>query len=346
MFAAASCQRLASRICIQQHSYFYRSYVTRAHATPRPTFPIIEALQNIRDDIQKRRKKKGIYFRKMKKLLTNNPETTRKPPARRNNPDETIELALNLNLDPKKPGQSIRGSLSLPHGTGRKGIQCLVFSNDEDLAEKALAMGATHAGGESLVDKVVDGEIPLDNVQAAFATTDMSSILTKRAARILGPRKLMPNVKVGTLLDKKEALLLALETTLAGKDIEFRTEKEGILHVPVGKSSFTLKQLLENIGTVITAVFEKKPESYGKGKKKTGKQSKSKATRQPIFLLRATVSSTQSKGFRVELKTLDPASPFFLSSLNPLDNIKEIADTPLIPPLPSFAGEKVMQATA
>jgi large subunit ribosomal protein L1 len=323
----------------------YRSYVTRAHATPRPTFPIIEALQNIREDIRKRQKKKANYFRKMTKLLTNNPETTRKPPARRNNPDETIELALNLNLDPKKPGQSIRGSLSLPHGTGRKGIQCIVFTKDEELIQKALDMGATHAGGESLVDQIVDGQIPLDNVQFAFATTDMSSILTKKAARILGPRKIMPNVKVGTLLDKKELLVQALETTLAGKDIEFRTEKEGIVHVPVGKASFSIKQLLENIGSVITAVLDKKPETYGKGKKKPGKQSKSKASRQPVFLLRATVSSSQSKGFRVDLKTLDPGSPFFLSSLNPLDNVKAISDAPLVPPSP-FKVEKGIQATA
>lgn len=223
-------------------------------------------------------------------------------------PDETIELAVNLNLDPRKPGQALRGSISLPNGTGKKQMDCMVFTADPDLQEAALKAGAKYAGGEGLADEIVAGRVAVETIQRSLGIADIMPVISKKVARLLGPRGLMPNAKEGTLLQAGSELLEALETQLAGKQVPYRTEKEGIVHVPVGKSSFGKGKLLENIGEVMKTIFDVKPENYGKGKKKkaTGKGTK--------YLLRASVSSTQGKGVRLDLRTMDPNSVFFLSS--------------------------------
>jgi large subunit ribosomal protein L1 len=227
-----------------------------------------------------------------------------------------VELALNLNLDPRRPGQALRGSISLPHGTGKKNAGCLVFTSNPDLQEAALKAGATHAGGEGLVDQIVSGDVAVDSVQTSLATSDIMPVLSKKIARILGPRGLMPNAKVGTLLTNGEELLEALDTQLAGKEVTYRTEKEGIVHVPVGKGSFGQEKILENIGEVMKTIFEVKPENFGK-KKKKGKSGKAgKGTK---YLLKASVSSTQGKGMRLDIRTVDPNSLFFLSSAEDAD---------------------------
>jgi large subunit ribosomal protein L1 len=321
-----------------------RSYVTRAHPKPIPEYPVPEALQTILEDVQKRRllrQRKADRLAKPATAAPTNsataPEAAAAPPTVKparvlNHPDETIELVINLNLDPRKPGQALRGSVTLPHGTGKKGMNCVVFTNDEEAIAQALAAGAAHAGGESLVDDILAGTVSVDSIQAALATPDIMPLLTKKAARLLGPRGLMPNPKVGTLLPTIPELLAALDTQLAGKEVSYRTEKEGIIHVPVGKDSFGPEKLLDNIGAVMKTVFDAKPDSYGKGKKKksSGKKGQSKTTKQPKYLLRASLSSTQGPGVRMDLRTVDPTSAFFLTVVDPLQANKKGSLTTMV----------------
>jgi large subunit ribosomal protein L1 len=274
------------------------SYHSRAHPEPIPEHAVSEAIASILDDIQRRQRNRA---RKWKRNGIQDKE----------HPDEMIELSVNLNVDPRKPGQALRGSVSLPNGTGKKGIECIVFTNDTDLQEAALKAGATHAGGDSLIEDIVAGVVAVDGLQRSLATNDIMPTLSKRVARILGPRGLMPNAKVGTLLPNGEELLEAVRTQLAGKEVPYRTEKEGIVHVPVGKGSFEPEKLLENIGEVIKTIFEAKPDNFGKNKKSS--KAAGKGTK---YLLRASVSSTQGKkGMRLDPRTVDPGSLFFLKTV-------------------------------
>ena len=216
--------------------------------------------------------------------------------------DETIEVAINLNLDPRRPGQALRGSLRLPHGTG-KTVRCLVFSSDADLIAKAQSQGHL-AGGEDLLESIKAGDVSLDQYSRALATQDMMSPIQKGLARLLGPRGLMPNPKTNTIFESPSDLwknLLEQSST-----ITFRTESNGILQFPVGKASFPPNQLLENLQAICQTVQEVKPDNYGKGKKKksVGKNVK--------YWLKASLSSTQGKGVRMDLRTVDPTSPFFM----------------------------------
>lgn len=273
-------------------------YHSRAHPKPIPEFAVNDALSSLLKDVNGRKRLRTRRF-KRRGFETN---------TLVDHPDETIELAVNLNLDPRKPGQALRGSISLPNGTGKKQMDCLVFTSDPSLQDAALKAGAKFAGGESLADEIVAGRVAVDTIQRSLATAEIMPMISKKVARLLGPRGLMPNAKEGTLLQGNSELLEALETQLAGKQVPYRTEKEGIVHVPVGKGSFGKTKLLENIGEVMKTIFDVKPENYGKGKKKksTGKGTK--------YLLRASVSSTQGKGVRLDLRTMDPNSTFFLSS--------------------------------
>ncbi|GAX26372.1 large subunit ribosomal protein L1 [Fistulifera solaris] len=282
-------------------------YHSRAHPKPIPEIAVTDALSSLLKDVNGRKRLRSRRFKRR------GVETTVE------HPDETIELAVNLNLDPRKPGQALRGSISLPNGTGKKQMDCLVFTSDPALQEAALQAGAKYAGGEGLADEVVAGRVAVDTIQRSLATAEILPIISKKVARLLGPRGLMPNAKEGTLLQGSAELLEALETQLAGKQVPYRTEKEGIVHVPVGKGSFGKAKLLENIGQVMKTIFDVKPENYGKGKKKktTGKGTK--------YLLRASVSSTQGKGVRLDLRTVDPNSTFFLTSP------EEVAKAALVP---------------
>lgn len=237
-----------------------------------------------------------------------------KPRKERKLVDETVELAVNLNLDPRKPGQALRGSLSLPHGTGKKGQSVIVFADDEGMIQRATEAGAVHAGSKALVEDVVAGRVTMDSFQVALASPEMVPVLTKAgAARILGPRGMMPNKKVGTVVDSVDAMIEQIETYQAAKQVTYRTEKEGIIHLPVGKVSFGKEKLLDNIGEVMKTIFDMKPESYGKGKKK-----KKASKQQPQYLLKAAVSATQGKGFRIDTRSMDPGSAFFLQDVDPL----------------------------
>jgi large subunit ribosomal protein L1 len=199
--------------------------------------------------------------------------------------------------------------LALPHGTGKK-IGCLVFTSDKDLAKQALEKGALYAGGEELIDKIVGGEIPLDSFQRSLATKDTMSIVQKQLSRLLGPRGLMPNAKVGTVFNEPSELLQSLQ--LQSQNVTYRTESSGILHFPIGKGSFQMDQLLENIQQICQQVQALKPEQYGKGKK----SNKKKMGKNVKYWLRAHLTSTQGPGFRVDLRTVDPTSPFFMQDLD------------------------------
>ena len=315
-----------------------RSYVTRAHPKAVPIYPIIEALQLVMDNaaqrLEKRQQKERIYNERLERNKEHPPTEGKyvgkvMPPWKRGNPDETIELALNLNLDPRKPGQSLRGSVTLPHGTGRKIGNCVVFTEDPEAQERARQAGAYLAGGEALVDQIVAGDVPVNALQFSVGTPEIMPMLNKKAARLLGPRKLMPNVKVGTLVETTDELVAAVEALVTGKEVMYRTETDGIVHVPVGKHSIGLEKILENLGAVLQEIFKVRPEQYGKGKqKKAAKKGQTLKKTQSQYLLRAHVSSTQSPGFRVDLRTVDPNSPFFLSSLDPHTPVAPVVTTP------------------
>ncbi len=169
--------------------------------------------------------------------------------------DETIEAHLRLGVDGRHADQQVRGAVVLPHGTG-KTVKVLVFAKG-DKVDEALAAGADYAGGDELVPKIQnDGWLDFDVV---VATPDMMGVVG-RLGRVLGPKGLMPNPKAGTVtMDVTKAV----NDIKAGK-IEYRLDKSNIIHVPIGKASFTEEQLTDNFQTLINAVIKAKP-SAAKG---------------------------------------------------------------------------------
>jgi len=187
--------------------------------------------------------------------------------------DETVDLAVRLGVNPKHADQMVRGALVLPHGIG-KSIRVLVFARGDKVQEAEQA-GADFVGGEDLVAKVTGGWLDFDTVIAA---PDMMGQVGK-LGRVLGPRGLMPNPKVGTVtFDVGKAVREAK----AGK-IEFRVEKAGIVHVPVGKCSFDASRLQDNIRALVGALMKAKP-STAKGQ----------------YLRSITLSSTMGPGIKVD----------------------------------------------
>ena len=187
--------------------------------------------------------------------------------------DETVDIAVRLGVNPKHADQMVRGALVLPHGVG-KAVRVLVFARGEKVAE-AEGGGADFVGGEDLVAKVAGGWLDFDTV---IATPDMMGQVGK-LGRVLGPRGLMPNPKVGTVtFDVGKAVREAK----AGK-VEFRVEKAGIVHVPVGKVSFEPTKLNDNVKALMQALVKAKP-STAKGQ----------------YLRSITLSSTMGPGIRVD----------------------------------------------
>ena len=166
--------------------------------------------------------------------------------------DETVEAHIRLGVDGRHADQQVRGAVVLPHGTGKK-VRVLVFAKGDKVAE-AEAAGADHVGGDELIPKIQnDGWLDFDVV---VATPDMMGVVG-RLGRVLGPKGLMPNPKAGTVtMDVTKAV----NDIKAGK-IEYRLDKTNIIHVPVGKASFTEEQLTENINTLMGAIVKAKPAS-------------------------------------------------------------------------------------
>ncbi len=194
--------------------------------------------------------------------------------------DETIEVALNLGVDPRHADQMVRGVVNLPNGTGRT-VRVAVFARGAK-AEEATAAGADIVGAEELVATVQAGTIEFDR---CIATPDMMG-LVGRLGKVLGPRGLMPNPRVGTVTMDIAAAVKASK----GGAVEFRVEKAGIIHAGVGKVSFDVTALEENVRALTDAVNKAKP---------TGAKG--------IYLKKLSVSSTMGPGLKVDLSSLPPA---------------------------------------
>jgi large subunit ribosomal protein L1 len=191
--------------------------------------------------------------------------------------DESVEVALNLGVDPRHADQMVRGTADLPHGTG-KSVRVAVFARG-DKAEEAKAAGADLVGAEDLAQAVQEGEMNFDR---CIATPDLMPVVG-RLGRILGPRGLMPNPKLGTVTPN---IAQAVRAAKAGQ-VQFRVEKAGIVHAGVGKASFGPDLLRENVRAFVDAVNRAKP-SGAKG----------------TFLKRAALSSTMGPGVRIDIPSL------------------------------------------
>ena len=194
--------------------------------------------------------------------------------------DETVEVAMNLGVDPRHADQMVRGVVELPNGTGRT-VRVAVFAKG-DKAEEARKAGADIVGAEDLVETVQKGEIDFDR---CIATPDMMG-LVGRLGKVLGPRGLMPNPRVGTVTPDVAAAVASAK----GGAVEFRVEKAGIVHAGVGKASFDAKALEENIRAFTSAVSKAKP-SGAKG----------------TYLKKIAISSTMGPGVKVDLATVSEA---------------------------------------
>lgn len=191
--------------------------------------------------------------------------------------DETVEVALNLGVDPRHADQMVRGTVDLPHGTG-KSVRVAVFARGDKAAE-AKAAGADVVGAEDLAEAIQGGEINFDR---CIATPDMMPVVG-RLGRVLGPRGLMPNPKLGTVTPNVGQ---AVRAAKAGQ-VQFRVEKAGIVHAGVGKASFDQAMLVDNIKAFVDAVSRAKP-SGAKG----------------TYMKRVAISSTMGPGVHVEVASL------------------------------------------
>lgn len=200
--------------------------------------------------------------------------------------DETVEVHMRLGVDPRHADQQVRGTVLLPHGTGRE-VQVLVFAEGEDakLAEEA---GADYVGSDDLAEKIQEGWLDFD---VALATPPMMRVVG-RLGKILGPRGLMPNPKAGTVVDGED-LPRMIEETKKGR-LEFRVDKTGNLHIPIGKISFSDERLLDNLGAMIDEIVRSRPPG-AKGQ----------------FIRNVVLTSTMGPGIKLDLSetlTLRPAA--------------------------------------
>lgn len=191
--------------------------------------------------------------------------------------DETIEVAINLNVDPRKPDQNVRGTVQLPNGTG-KAVRVAVFAKG-DRAREAQEAGADIVGAEDLAEKITGGEIGFDR---CIATPDMMAVVGK-LGKVLGPRGLMPNPRLGTVTANVAEAVKAAK----GGQVEYRAEKAGIVQAGVGKASFSEQALVENIKAFVGAVTRARP-SGAKG----------------AFVRRISLSTTMGPGLRLDLASV------------------------------------------
>ena len=191
--------------------------------------------------------------------------------------DETVEIAVNLGVDPRHSDQMVRGVVSLPNGTGRS-VRVAVFAKGDNI-NAAKEAGADIAGGEDLVEQVQSGVIDFDR---CIATPDMMSMVGK-LGKVLGPRGLMPNPKLGTVTKDVTA---AVQAAKSGQ-VEFRVEKAGVIHAGVGKASFSEQELSENVSAIVGAINKAKP---------TGVKGS--------YMKKAALSSTMGPGVKIDVSTL------------------------------------------
>ena len=191
--------------------------------------------------------------------------------------DETVEIAINLGVDPRHADQNVRGVVSLPNGTG-KSIRIAVFAKG-DKAEEAKAAGADIVGAEDLAQQIQEGNMPFDRV---IATPDMMPVVG-RLGKVLGPRGLMPNPKLGTVTPDVTGAISAAKSG----QVEFRAEKAGIVHAGIGKASFDEGKLVENARAFFDAIVKAKP-SGAKG----------------TYVKRVSLSSTMGAGVKIEVGSL------------------------------------------
>jgi large subunit ribosomal protein L1 len=194
--------------------------------------------------------------------------------------DETVEIALNLGVDPRHADQMVRGMVSLPSGTG-KAVRVAVFAKGDN-ADKALAAGADKVGAEDLMEDMQAGNIAYDRV---IATPDMMGVVG-RLGKVLGPKGLMPNPKLGTVTPNVEQAVKDAK----GGQVEFRVEKAGIIHSGIGKLSFTDDQLKANFDAFVDAIVKAKP-SGAKGK----------------YVRKVAISSTMGPGLKIDTAALEGA---------------------------------------
>jgi len=195
--------------------------------------------------------------------------------------DETVELSMNLGIDPRHSDQQVRGVVQLPNGTG-KTVRVAVFAKG-DKADEATQAGADLVGAEDLAEKIQGGEMNFDR---CIATPDIMAVVG-RLGKVLGPRGLMPNPKLGTVTPNVADAIKAAK----GGEVTFRAEKAGIVHVGIGKASFTEQAIAENIRAVVDAIAKAKP-SGAKG----------------TYIKRVSVSSTMGPGMQLELGSVTTAA--------------------------------------
>ncbi len=191
---------------------------------------------------------------------------------------ETVDLAVRLGVDPKQSDQMVRGTVPLPHGSG-KTVRVLVFAKPGAAADAAKAAGAEHVGFDDMIKKCTDGWTDFD---VAVATPE-AMLEVRKLGKVLGPRGLMPNPKTGTVTDDTAK---AVKEVKAGR-VEFKIDKASNIHVPVGKVNFSATQLLENVKSVLEAIMRARPAS-AKGQ----------------YVMSCTLSATMSPGVRVDLREL------------------------------------------
>ena len=195
--------------------------------------------------------------------------------------DETIEVSLNLNVDPRKADQNVRGTVMLPNGTG-KTVRIAVFAKGAK-AEEAKAAGADIVGDADLAEKITAGQIEFDR---CIATPDMMSVVGK-LGKILGPRGLMPNPRLGTVTQNIGEAIKAAK----GGQVEYRAEKAGIVQAGVGKASFTEEALVENVQAFVGAITRAKP---------TGVKG--------TYIKKVSLSSTMGPGLKLEVSSIAPVA--------------------------------------